>query len=330
MLVLGAILALVLSGCDNELDLVADWQEIPVVYGFLSRSDTAQYIRIEKAFLDPSTSAFIVAQNPDSLYFPNAIVELEQVATGDVVTLERVDGEAEGYPREAGIFANAPNILYKVLTEDAKLFTDNIYRLTIKDESGRIITAVETSIVGDYELQVNVPVNPIPFRYDNAIKVTWKSQEKTAYFYDAKALIYIEEVVGGDPSTATVKTLEWELERGIVRSQNSSSTSTFMPGLEFYRFFQKELEVIPNVSRKFLHLDLIIDAGAAEIYEYLAVGQANAGITGAEYVADYSNIPGGIGLLSSRYQLRAPNFEVTDGVLDSLRIGIYTKDLNFQ
>ncbi|MEZ5030008.1 MAG: hypothetical protein R2787_01275 [Saprospiraceae bacterium] len=65
----GILMMLTLVSCDNELDLVSDWKEIPVVYGFLSRSDTAQYIRVEKAFLDPATSAFVIAKNPDSLYF---------------------------------------------------------------------------------------------------------------------------------------------------------------------------------------------------------------------------------------------------------------------
>ena len=43
--------------CDNELNVIEPKQDIPVVYGFLNLADSAQYIRVERAFVDESTSA---------------------------------------------------------------------------------------------------------------------------------------------------------------------------------------------------------------------------------------------------------------------------------
>ena len=65
---------LLLSACSNDFEVTAPWKDIPVVYAILSPQDTAHYIRIEKAFIDPDKSALEIARIPDSLYYPeNAI-----------------------------------------------------------------------------------------------------------------------------------------------------------------------------------------------------------------------------------------------------------------
>lgn len=323
------IAAFGISSCDNELNLVADWKEVPVIYGFISPTDTAQYFRIEKAFLDKDLPPANIAQIPDSLYFENITVELEQVASGQRFSLVRVDGNLEGYPRKPGFFSSAPNYLYKIKTKDLNPEPDKIYRLIVSDEAGRVITTAETAVVGTYEMQFSVPVNPIFFRYDNAIRFGWKSPERTAYFYDFTLLINIQETLNNDPSTTTTKVLEWQVERNLLRGVSQSTVSALVPGIEFYKFIARELDANAQITRKFQTIDVVVDAGAKNLYEYLSVGQANAGITGAEFVASYTNVENGLGLLSSRSRLEANNFLINSTTLDSLRNGIYTKDLNF-
>ncbi|MCF8236575.1 MAG: DUF4249 family protein [Saprospiraceae bacterium] len=324
-----ALLIAVLSGvgCDNELDLVSDWKEIPVVYGFLSRGDTAQYIRVEKAFLDPKTSAYVIAKNPDSLYFPNAIVQLEDLTSGSKVTLTRVDGTLEGYPRAPGVFATAPNFLYKIKTDEAMIFTDREYRILVSDEAGRLITSSKTKVVGDYTFTFSSPPDKITFLYDNSINIGWRSNENTAYFYDVAMRIHVQETETGG-SGPVEKVLTWPIEKNILRG-NSKNINTYLAGVSFYQFMRSHLEVKSNVSRKFLYMEIQVDAGGKAIYDFLSVGKANSGITGAEYIPSYSNIDNGFGLFSSRYFLVGKNFTLSTQSLDSLKQGIYTKDLNF-
>ena len=66
------------NSCSNDFDLVDTWKDIPIVYGLLNVNDSVQYIRVEKAFLDEETSALVIAQEPDSLYYGNISVELEE------------------------------------------------------------------------------------------------------------------------------------------------------------------------------------------------------------------------------------------------------------
>jgi len=119
------------SACDNDFDLVADKREIPVVYAIIDAVDTAQYFRVERAFIDESVSALDIAQNPDSLYYKDAVVTLTRLSTGEAWTMQEVDGNLEGYPRQDGIFATSPNILYKLRTEDITLEPLEEYKLTV-------------------------------------------------------------------------------------------------------------------------------------------------------------------------------------------------------
>ena len=112
--ILFALFILSFCACSNELDLTASYQDIPVVYGLISPQDTAHYLRIERGFIDEEIAPDVIAQNPDSLYYEDVMARLTRVSNGQSIEFIRVDGNDEGYPREDGAFANAPNYLYKI------------------------------------------------------------------------------------------------------------------------------------------------------------------------------------------------------------------------
>ncbi|MBK8876748.1 MAG: hypothetical protein IPN13_23830 [Bacteroidetes bacterium] len=43
--------SMLFSACDNDIDLLAPYKEIGVVYGLINPKDTVQYVRIQRAFL---------------------------------------------------------------------------------------------------------------------------------------------------------------------------------------------------------------------------------------------------------------------------------------
>ncbi|MBS1689466.1 MAG: hypothetical protein JSS96_12130, partial [Bacteroidetes bacterium] len=65
-----AIGLLICSSCSEKFKVAAPYKSITVAYGLMDMSDTAHYVRIQKAFLDENKSAITMAQNPDSNYFP--------------------------------------------------------------------------------------------------------------------------------------------------------------------------------------------------------------------------------------------------------------------
>ena len=136
-----------ISGCDNTVDVNADWQEIMVVYGLLNPTDDVNYIRITKAFLNPEGNAVQIAGISDSLYFDSLEVVIQEFKNGNpinVMTLELVDGNLIGIPKDSGLFASDVNYLYRL---NDKIKSDSKYKLQVfNKKSGRIVTA-ETDIV---------------------------------------------------------------------------------------------------------------------------------------------------------------------------------------
>ena len=53
----GFLVVLFFSSCETDVVLEGEWKDIPVVYAFLSIQDTAHYVRVEKAFLQPGGDA---------------------------------------------------------------------------------------------------------------------------------------------------------------------------------------------------------------------------------------------------------------------------------
>jgi len=80
------IFILTLSGiftsCSTDFEINAPYKETMVIYGLLNTLDTAQYIRISKAYLGEG-NALIMAQEPDSINYADILdVKLERWYAG--------------------------------------------------------------------------------------------------------------------------------------------------------------------------------------------------------------------------------------------------------
>jgi len=122
------------TGCSEKFNIAAPYKNYTVIYGLLDMVDTAHYIRIQKAFSDQSKSALVMAQNPDSNFNIGINVRIERFdysgsgVVHDTIHLNRVDLNLEGYPKQPGIFFDAPNYAYKFIN---KLDPYYLYRLVV-------------------------------------------------------------------------------------------------------------------------------------------------------------------------------------------------------
>ncbi len=144
-----AVLFLV-TGCSEKFNVAAPYKNIAVVYGLLDMTDTAHYIRIEKAFLDQNKSAITMAQTADSSFFQSINVRIERISfTGvyqDSIHLNRVDLNNEGYPKQPGAFFTAPNYAYKFTN---KLDPNYIYRLKVVNLVTGAIDSSDAPVIDD-------------------------------------------------------------------------------------------------------------------------------------------------------------------------------------
>lgn len=314
------LIAFYFISCDNELDLVADKKEVPVVYALIDQSDTAQYVRVERIFVDKNLSGNDIAQISDSLYYDDITVLLVRESNGREYTLERVDGNLEGYVRDEGIFANTPNYLYKILTDDIPLVENESYELRIDGVfEDRSVTSTATILEPPFLL------NPkedglINFENSKNINIGW-TPKGDAEIYSVAFHFNITEIVVGE---STDKRLTW------IVSSNSDKTMIQALGADFFSFMAGALDADEAVTRVFNSAEFELISGSSAIADYIRVGQANLGITSSGEIPVLSNMSEGLGIFGATHTHIRRGIELTQVTIDSLRDGSATKDLNFQ
>lgn len=337
-----AAVGFLFGSCSNEIDLVDTKKEIPVVYGFLSRQDTAHYIRIERAFGDDKISPETLAKNIDSLYYRDILVQLVRKKDNSVYNLTRVDGNKEGYKRNSGIFLNDPNYLYKINANKIILAPNETYTLLVKKSDGSILTTAETVIVPDMMLIDGRTLPGLPPRLNvhAGIKIFWNTNGRAreilnAKLYDVKMLIEVIEKTGAEEKKVN---LVWNMANNYVPNPKSNQqiepdNNTIIyqekDGQAFYRFLAQNLD--PNIKpiRVMNSIKFRIDAGGQEIFNYVDIGNINLGITGTEIQPVYTNIKNGYGVFSSRNYFVTNKVILSGNSLDSLKNGRFTKNLGF-
>ncbi len=327
---IGLIILAMLSitACTTDFQLEGEWKDIPVVYGFISVSDTAHYIRVEKAFLEPGGDANQIAQIADSLYYDNATVQLKNLETGAVYDLVKVDGNLEGYQREEGVFATSPNYLYKIKAEDINLAGGESLQILVNTGSDEDLVTADAKIIEPIVPSENLPNQELALDdYDRTITTRWDHGVDTKIF-DLRWIIRYKESLPGT-SDFVDKSVEWVLDRRLINDDDRTKSTFRFDAGEFYQFLSEAIEENPDVVRTNLRIDISIVGGGQEFQEYLTIADANLGITSSNQIPVYTNLSRGYGIFTSRGTALREGLFLTTTALDTLETGMYTKLLNF-
>ena len=310
--------------CSNEFDLNETWKDLPVTYSLLNPNDTAQYIRLERVFNNPNTSALEIAKNTDSLYYGDVNVKLIREKDNSMYSFIRIDGNEEGYVRDTGIFAFAPNYLYKINTKDIVLNSGEKYSLIVSENDNDTLTYAKITLVTPITIVLPyTTANPVKFGYIQNFNVTWDGGSNAGY-YDLFLTIHLEEKNTTISDEWQNKDLEWKAGEGILSQGHK------IVGKNFYIYLQNNLKEDPNIKRKFIGFDIKVRGVGKEFKEYTDILKTNLGITSSQQIPTYTNMSNGYGVFSSISTNDLNGFYLHEQTLDSLKIGIYTKKLNFE
>ncbi len=309
--------------CNNELDLNEKWEDIPITYGFLNSKDTVQYIRIEKVFNDPNNSALEVAQIKDSIYYDNIEVKIVDLNSGMDYRLEKIDGNLENHEREEGVFLQSPNYLYK-LSGKGKIIADREYSLIVIKKDGDTLTTATTRTVDNIKIYNPISTeNPVKFRNISRYNIFWEGGENSGNF-DVIMRLHILEKNAAASNKWEEKVIDWK----VVKEMEGYKYSII--GKDFYVFLQSNLEKNKDISRKFESFDLIVRGVGKELKAYKDVLNTNLGITSSQQIPTYTNLTNGYGVFTSINTETMSGFYLAKETRDSLRVGKFTKDLNFE
>ncbi|MEO6166169.1 MAG: hypothetical protein ABIO46_00840, partial [Chitinophagales bacterium] len=301
-LLAATVLSTLLYSCKTDFDVTSDWEDIAIVYGLLDPTDSAQYIKINKAFLDKSVSALVIAQNPDSLYYQNITVQLQQFQNNvlkKTIDLVKVDGNLEGFVKDTGIFANSPNFLYKT---NELLDQNSSYHLSITEyDNGKVISAV-TEIINDFAVlrpTSSQKVNFFPGDNYNGQFVSAKDGK----IYGLIIRFYYREVNSLDTSIFADKYIDWEIFTN-KRSNSTAGGQTMdydIAGDGFYSYVNSKLQEDVSIYREAQHFDFMFSVGGETLDTYNQVAIAQQGLTSGNIQPEYTNIENGLGLFSARF-----------------------------
>ncbi len=316
------------ASCNNEIDLFAEWENIPVVYGLIEADGNDQYIRIERVFQGEEGNAFDAANNVDSIYYnDDTYVTLTNNTTGQFTELEKTEVSAtNGWDREDGLFLRDPNFLYK-LNKDELSFEPgdelNLAMYNAVDDTP--FTEASTIVLEpvDYQESSNKilsfrPGKPTGFTFEHG---------PNAKIFDLIIYLNITEVNG---SEITEKTIKWIVTQGDVIPDNGSPFYSFsILGDGFYSILLSQLEKDPAINRFFGTMSVEFIVAGNELKEFNEIALVNTGITSAQVIPTYSNLSNGLGILSSKASSIVDELVLSEVALDTLRNSELTAELNF-
>ena len=318
--------------CDNDFDINGDYIEKTVVIGLLDFGLDTNFIRIGKTFLEPNTSAFVLATSPDQLFYDyNELnVYLEEWKSGvfiKTVGVDYVDGDSLGIEKEPGIFSTSPNILYRIATPLDSAATYKLF--IINNNTGDTITS-QTNIVQSYYVYYpTLPGTYINFADTGKITYTCK-QAVNALIYELWMDFYYYEknIYSGD---SVLKKLEWQIFNNEFGDNilGYSNLSYTLPRHSFYNVLASSIEVNSDVVRTAVGVDFRWYAGGVELYDLYLNMLANLGLNEDYISPEYTNVEGGVGMFSSRHTKYITDIKFYESTIDSIACGKLTSKLNF-
>lgn len=323
------LVLLVIYSCETDFDIEAGEREIPVIYGVLNVTEPKQYIRVQRAFLSKGGNVLDLSKDPNILYYADGKAVLTVTGTGKTAVGKRINAEDIGIKRDNGLFAESPNILYEFDTKDWMVTPPSKVTFTFENEAIEKGVSAQIQLVKDLQLRESVPSAPLNLGYDRVISIGWNHSTDTKLFELTMRINYMEK----SNKTNNVfldKSIDWVLKNNLEVGSDQTKGSFSFKGIEFYKFLSNSLPISSDIQRNMKSVDILLTAGGIEFKEILNLNQANFGLTGSNTIPRYNNIVNGIGFLSSRMKVLRNDISLASVTLDSLRLGIYTKALQFK
>jgi hypothetical protein len=329
-LLLFCSLAFLFSTCSTDLDIIDDWKETMVVYGLLDTTQPKQYVRIEKAFLGPD-NALSMAQNYDSInYMNNLDVWLKELdASGNLVMAYQLSPDTL-LNKEEGIFAFPAQVVYSMPTEGTLPFlASHTYRIEVTNLTTGVTVNATTSLVNDFIITrpSGTTIDLRKITPNTLTSVEWNGSAN-ARIYQVAARFHYRERDQNNVITNKV-TPDWLIRTVKTSGNNATSPQSidFDPN-SFYQYLDNILDYDPNVSaRESDYLEFVVYAGGVELNTYMEVNAPSTSLVQEKPI--YTNINGGLGLFSARYQKFTNHLTLTLATEDTLAKGRYSCHLQF-
>lgn len=308
---------MVLASCSADVDIYADYKEIPVVYAIIDAQADTNFVKITKSFCgtnDNPVNANQAAQLYDSSNYSEKldayIVELKSIPgqsfepTGRRIVLDTMTI----HDKMEGVFYAPHQKLYYTTERFNTNSVNEKYRYqlcVITPDHDTVFS--ETSVVGG---NVTVGTSMVSFQShpSNAFsKLIFSSTEEGILYDIGMQFNYLE---GRPGQTLTHKEVTWHHNAKLLSAYEK------VPHTENLYWFYYSVNTLFNCLERAIGADTIADENHPNIVRYIGDFYVFVSAAGEDYYnyqqflqmsqsgltmsSEYSNIEGGCGLFSSR------------------------------
>jgi hypothetical protein len=310
------LLTVLISSCNEKINLVGDFQETAVIYGLLDQADTLHYIKITRAFIGPG-DAMQIAQIADSSYFDQVDATITEELNGNITRTWQLKDTLIQDKNTNGVFYGPIQKVYYFKTlatgqnevqvispnpNETPLHKDAIYKLKVILNNGEFEVNGETELASG--LTTTASSQNFTFKFsDNPGEYVSTSVAASStgncFVVNTKLEIEYNEYIGNNK---TLKSFDWNL--GEVDVVPNSSRTYVALGETFYNLMKTNVVVDPQITRRtFQGIRITLVGGAEELYNYMVVNKPSS--TLAQTKPTYTNLSVSngkrvIGIFSSR------------------------------
>lgn len=340
-IVFGALTVIVVlfGGCKQDIDLTSNYKETPIVYGLLNSQETTHYIRVQKGYLIDG-DAYVAAGIPDSIYYSDSLtVKLIPYLGANISGQPLVfSKQINTIVKDSGTFATSPHIIYAYTgtLDEAKTYKLQIINYTSKDTFGSS-EQLGVGLVKNFQIvqpiENLIGANVIGLSSNLPYNIRWRAAENGA-IYDIKLRFPYQEF-DANTNTLVADTFVdiYVLKSGTGTVDNNFLSATFNP-LVLLNTLASKLEVRNDRYRAFKSakgITLYFTAGGTTLARYINAQIAQgSGIASNEALPPYTNINGGYGIMSSRYNKQIDSIVLSIAGLDTLSCHPITAPLRFK
>lgn len=274
------LLTLGLTSCNEDIEYDGDFVETAVVFGLLDQADSVHYIKITRAF-GGGNNSLEVAQIPDSSYFQNIDVVVDEVISGAVTRSWTLD-DTILTDKAPGVFYSPDQKVYYFTTTDANpLVTNATYKLRATVNNGEFIVYGETSLVKDLSIVSPNQNAALGFATSNVSQngyntVSMNMNAGTAEVLDVRLKIYFDEYRAGVP---TEKSFTWKLGELSGSEINTGNTPFYANGQIFYELIRDNCTNDPTIDdRQLSRIEIVTTGGAADLNTYIQLNKPSSGL----------------------------------------------------
>ncbi len=336
-LVLAVLSGILIQSCSEDIETLAPYEEVCLIWSFLDKSDTAHYIIVQKGFTNPNQSAYDIAQRPDSLYFDDIDVTVQETTSsgtqGQSYTLTKVDLSLEGLPKDTGIFSTAENYGYRF---DAELNPSSTYTVTVKK--------------GDKEFKAETPIMDVDVNALNINGLPWVDSSRTLNFtpsktqklfwstgggadiYDGIITIRYFDVYDSAPQDTIPHSVDWRIMNKIPYTDQGIMQVT--PSYEDFMYaLSSQIPPATAGQKRYIgYMWLTIYAGSPRLTNYLELALTKGGLAAGQVTPEFTEgflTEDTYGLFDTRGHGQHNYLRVNDSTVYFMRYAEETADLGF-